>query len=89
MSAVFILMVIMHLLIVMYNNMSDNSISSWGQYLYNKTNDKAGNSKGKLCFWMFVFKTDLYSNMFVFLSEHTKDRAHSPLPHPTLAILDG
>lgn len=27
MSAVFILMVIMHLLIVMYNNMSDNSIS--------------------------------------------------------------
>lgn len=32
MSAVFILMVIMHLLIVMYNNMSDNSISFEEQY---------------------------------------------------------
>lgn len=32
MSAVFILMVIMHLLIVMYNDMSDNSIPFEGQY---------------------------------------------------------
>lgn len=32
MSAVFILKVIMHLLIVMYNNMSDNSISSEEKY---------------------------------------------------------
>lgn len=68
MSAVFILMVIMHLLIVMYNNMSDKSISSEEQYLYNETNDKAGNSMGKLCFWMFVFKTDLYSYMGFFFS---------------------
>lgn len=69
MSAVFILMVIMHLLIVMYNNMSDNSISFEEQYFY-ETN--AGNSMGKLCFWMFVLKTDLYSFMgFFFLYIHT------------------
>lgn len=56
-------MVIMHLLIVMYNNMSDNSISFEEQYFY-ETN--AGNSMGKLCFWMFVLKTDLYSFMGFF-----------------------
>lgn len=93
MSAVFILMVIMHLLIVMYNNMSDNSISFEEQYFY-ETN--AGNSMGKLCFWMFVLKTDLYSFMGFFfsiytqyVSVHTEDKAHSYLPHPTLPILNG
>lgn len=50
---------------------------------------------GKLCFWMFVFKTDLYRYMGFFLyidtyvSEHTEDRAPSYLPHQTLPILSG
>lgn len=50
---------------------------------------------GKLCFWMFVFKTDLYRYMGFFslyidtyVSEHTRDKAPSYLPHPTLPILN-
>lgn len=53
MSAVFILMVIIHLSIVMYNKMPDNFIP-----LRNNTSNEtnAGNSMGKLCFFDVCFK---------------------------------
>lgn len=83
MSAVFILMVIMHLLIVMKNNMPDNSISFEEQYQTN-----AGNSMGKLCFSMFVLKTDLYSFMGFCFSLYSTGHILN-LPHRTLPVLNG
>lgn len=64
-SAVFILMVIMHLLIVMYNNMSDNSISFEKQYL-TKPMTKQGLQWVNCAFGCLCLKTDLYNYMFFF-----------------------
>lgn len=64
MSAVFILMVITHLLIVMYNNMSDNSISFRGTILLMKP--MQGNQWVNCAFGCLFLKTDLYSFMGVF-----------------------
>lgn len=42
----------------------------------------------KLCFWMFLLKTDLYMGLFFFSIFNTDDRAHLYLPHPTLPNSD-
>lgn len=103
MSAVFILMVIMHLLIVMYNNMSDYSISFEEQYYQWLSRDFNGKTvllwvyfKGEQQIYIVLWDsfvpslhTYIYIYLYICVSEHTQGRKHSYLPHPTLPVLNG